>query len=357
MNRPTAAWATLGVFVALAAAAPWLIGEGGIGLLFEVLLMLAMAQLWNLLAGYTGLVSLGLQCFVGLGGYTTIFSANALGVSPYWVLPLAPLVCGIIAAISAIFLFRLRDAYFSISTWVFSEVVAMLVFIAPGLGHVTGMTLETARDIDYGTFLAVNFWLAAALAPATIAAIYGLMHARLGLGMLSVRDNELAAASIGVDVWRNRFIAYVAAAAGCGLAGGITFMAALFITVTTAFDLNWVVAMIFIVIIGGIGTLEGPIIGTAIYYGVRELFTNVLALTGSWYLIALGSVAVLTMLVAPKGLWPFLRGRLGIDWLSISHPLPAVRSAAIPGHSATEASLGRQPADQSRRPLSMVRHS
>ncbi len=140
--------------------------------------------------------------------------------------------------------------------------------------------------------------------------------------MLSVRDNEIAAASVGVDVWRNRFIAYVAAAAGCGLAGGITFMAALFITVTTAFDLNWVVAMIFIVIIRGIGTLEGPIVGTVIYYGIRELFTNVFALSGSWYLIALGTVAVITMLVAPRGIWPFVRDRLGIEWLSITRKLP-----------------------------------
>ena len=148
--------ATLGVFIVLAAAAPWLVGDGGIGLLFEVLLMLAMAQLWNLLAGYTGLVSMGLQCFVGLGGYTTIFAANTLSVSPYWVLPLAPIVCGLVGAFSALFLFRLRDAYFSISTWVFAEVVAMLVFIAPGLGHVTGMTLTTARGIDYETFLLAN---------------------------------------------------------------------------------------------------------------------------------------------------------------------------------------------------------
>ena len=79
-------------------------------------------------------------------------------------------------------------------------------------------------------------------------------------------------------------------------------MAALFITVTTGFDLNWVVAMIFIVIIGGIGTLEGPIIGTVIYYGVRELFTNVFALSGSWYLIALGVVAVSAKLIARRGI-------------------------------------------------------
>ncbi len=322
MKQLTAPLVTLGTFAVLAAAAPWLVGDGGVGLLFEVLLMLAMAQLWNLLAGYTGLVSMGLQCFVGVGGYTTIFAANNLSVSPYWVLPLAPLVSGLIAALSALFLFRLRDAYFSISTWVFSEVVAMLVFITPGLGHVTGMTLETARDIDYQIFLLVNFWIAAALAGGVVIGIYVLLHTSLGLGILSVRDNKIAAASIGVNVWRNRFIAYVAAAAGCGLAGGISFLAALFITVTTGFDLNWVVAMIFIVIIGGIGTLEGPIVGTIVYYGIRELLTNIFALSGTWYLVALGTVAVLTMLFAPRGIWPFIRDRHGIEWLGISRKLP-----------------------------------
>ena len=176
---------TLIVFVVFAAAAPWLFGDGGVGLLLEILLMLAMAQLWNLLARYTGLVSMGLQRFVGLGGYATIFAANNLEVSPYWVLPVAPIVCGLVAAASAPLLFRLRDAYFSISTWVFSEVVAMLVFIAPGFGHYR-MTLMTARDIDYETFLLVNFWIASALAAGVVIGIYLLLHSRLGLGMLSV---------------------------------------------------------------------------------------------------------------------------------------------------------------------------
>ncbi len=324
---------TLIVFVVFAAVTPWLFGDGGVGLLFEVLLMLAMAQLWNLLAGYTGLVSMGLQCFVGLGGYATIFTANSLDVSPYWVLPVAPIVCGLVAAASAPFLFRLRDAYFSISTWVFSEVVAMLVFIAPGFGHVTGMTLMTAREIDYETFLLVNFWIASALAAGIVIGIYLLLHSRLGLGMLSVRDDEVAAASVGVNVWRNRLIAYVVAAAGCGLAGAISFMAALFITVTAGFDLNWVVAMIFIVIIGGIGTLEGPIIGTIIYYGVRELFTNVFALSGSWYLIALGVVAVSAVLIAPRGIWPFIRDQLCIEWLNVSQRLSI---AAVPNIGGRE---------------------
>ena len=322
MRRLLAPAATLTAFVIGAAVAPWILGDGGISFLFEVLLMLAMAQLWNLLAGYTGLVSMGLQCFVGLGGYATIFVSNYFFISPYWALPAAPLVCGVVGALSALCLFRLRDAYFAISTWVFSEIVAVLIFMAPGLGHVTGMTLQTARLVDFETFLIANFWIAAAIAGGTVLGIYLLMRSQLGLGITSVRDNEIAATSIGVNVWRNRFIAYVAAAAGCGLAGGVSFMAALFITVTTAFDLNWVVAMIFIVIIGGIGTIEGPIVGTIIYYGIRELFTNVFALTGSWYLIALGSAAVITMLVAPAGIWPTLRDWLGIEWLSVRRRVP-----------------------------------
>ena len=193
---------------------------------------------------------MGLQCFVGIGGYTVIFLSNALEAPAYWVLPAAPVVCGCVAAITAVFLLRLRDAYFSISTWVLAEIVAMLVFVAPGLGHVTGMTLVTARLLDFDTFERINFWLAGLIAAGSFVGCYLVLKSPLGLGMTSARDNELAASSIGVNVWHNRFIAYVASAALCGLAGGLSFTAAMFVTVTTAFDMNWVVAMIFIVIVG-----------------------------------------------------------------------------------------------------------
>ena len=111
MKRPSPPLITLIAFVAAAATAPWIISDGSISLLFEVLLMLAMAQLWNLLAGRTGLVSMGLQCFVGLGGYTTIFASNSLSVSPYWVLPLAPLVCGVHALLHPAALRRVRGRH------------------------------------------------------------------------------------------------------------------------------------------------------------------------------------------------------------------------------------------------------
>jgi branched-chain amino acid transport system permease protein len=168
---------------------------------------------------------------------------------------------------------------------------------------------------------------------------YWLMRSRVGLGLMTVRDNDLAATSIGVDVWRNRFIAFVVSAAGTGLAGAVSFNATLYVAPSFAFDPNWVVAMMFIVLIGGIGTLEGPILGSIIYFALREVATDVLALSGTWYLVALGAAAMATMLFAPAGLWPVVRDRLGIDWLSVRRrpPAPEVASAVLRVRDATAA--------------------
>jgi branched-chain amino acid transport system permease protein len=171
----------------------------------------------------------------------------------------------------------------------------------------------------------VTFWMSAAVASGAVIGTYLLMRSRIGLALMAVRDNDLAATSIGVDVWRNRFIAFVISAAGCGLAGAIGFNATLYVAPGFAFDPNWVVAMMFIVLMGGIGTLEGPILGTIIYFALREVVTDVLNLPASWYLVALGAVAMAAMLFAPAGLWPMVRDRFRIDWLSVRRwpPLPA----------------------------------
>jgi branched-chain amino acid transport system permease protein len=326
--------------VIAAAAAPWLLGEGILRLLSELLLMLAMAQMWNLLAGYAGLVSMGQQVFVGLGAYCLYMTSISLQLSPYWVLPVAPCFCAAVAAVMALFLFRLREAYFAIGTWVLSEVVSLVISKIDGLGGERGMGLPTARLIDPRWLEPLTFWISAAIAAAAVAGTYALLRSRVGLGLMTVRDNDVAAASIGVDVWRNRFIAFVIAAAGCGLAGAVSFTATLYVAPSFAFDPNWVVAMMFIVLIGGIGTLEGPILGTVIYFALRELVTIVWGLSAGWYLVGLGMVAIATMLFEPAGLWPIVRDRLGIDWLSVRRvpptPPPSVagRAAAPRGASS-----------------------
>jgi branched-chain amino acid transport system permease protein len=315
------AWTLALVTVPLVVVAPWLVGEGVLRFASEALLMLAMAQMWNLLAGYAGLVSMGQQVFVGLGAYGLFVASISLKVAPFWTLPLAPLLCAAVAAVVALFLFRLREAYFAIGTWVFSEVVSLLISKTERLGGERGMGLPTARLVGAQWLEPLTFWISAAIAVGAVAGTCALLRSRIGLGLMTVRDNEVAAASVGVDVWRNRFIAFVLAAAGCGLAGAVNFTATLYVAPGFAFDPNWVVAMMFIVIIGGIGTLEGPILGVVIYFALRELLTVAFGLTGGWYLVGLGVVAVATMLFEPAGLWPLLRPRLGGDWLSVRrHP-------------------------------------
>lgn len=306
----------------LIAAAPVLIGEGALRFLTECLLVLSMAQMWNLLAGYAGLVSFGHQVFVGAGAYALFEISGSMDISPYWVLPSAPLVCAIIAAVIALPLFRLREAYFAIAMWVFSEIVAAFVTKSSVLGGTSGLPLTSSRLLDLDWFEPVMFWIAGGLALGSIGGLFLLMRSGFGLGLMSVRDNDLAAMSVGVDVQRNRFIVFVLSAAGCGLAGAVSFLGNLYISPAAAFDVNWVVYMMFIVMIGGIGTLEGPIIGTVIFFGLREIITDQLGLSAGWYLVALGTVAVVVMLWSPRGLWPPLRDRFGIRLLGVARKAP-----------------------------------
>src|SRR5262249_53054627 len=155
--------------VVAVAAAPWAIGEGVLRLLSEMLLMLAMAQMWDLLAGYAGLVSMGQQGFIGLGAYSLYLTSISLAVAPCWVLPGAPCFCALVAAVVALFLFRLREAYFAIGTWVFSEVVSLIVSKIERLGGERGMGLPTARLVDARWLEPLTFWISAAIAVGAVA--------------------------------------------------------------------------------------------------------------------------------------------------------------------------------------------
>jgi len=308
--------------ILLSAGAPFVLGDGALRLWTEALLILTMAQMWNLLAGYAGLVSFGHQVFVAAGAYALFLAAEALNVSPYWVLPLAPLAAAFLAALVALPLFRLRDAYFSIGIWVFSEIVATLVTKSSLTGATAGLPLKTSSLMDLDWFEPTLFWIASVQALAATAGLLLLMRSEFGLGIMSVRDNDVAAMSVGVDVQRNRLIVFVISAAGCGAAGAVNFLSNLYLSPASAFDVSWVVNMMFIVVIGGIGTLEGPIIGTLLFFALREVVTGQLGLAGGWYLVALGSVAVGTMLWSPRGLWPALSARWGLRFMSVERKAP-----------------------------------
>jgi branched-chain amino acid transport system permease protein len=305
-------------------ALPLVAGRALVQDLIFIFYMLTLAQFWNLLAGYAGLVSVGQQTFVGLGGYLLFAFTLLLGLDPLLAILLAGIVAALLAIPTAFVVFRLQGAYFAVGTWVMAEVYRLIFAQAKELGGGTGTSLPPIvtnsiigidwirQALDLRTPAArdvLTYWTALAIAAGSALAIYLVLRSRRGLALAAIRDSTLAAQSVGVDIFRAKLWIYVFAAAGTGMAGALIYLQKARISPDAAFSvLDWTAYVIFIVVIGGIGTLEGPIIGVMIFY----LMQTYLASFGSWYLILLGALAIATMLFAPKGIWGHFSQRFGI---------------------------------------------
>ncbi len=281
-------------------------------LLAEMLTFVALASLWNLLAGYAGLVSVGQQAFVGLGGYLLFALAILLEVHPIAAILIAGPIGALVAVPIALLIFRLRGAYFAIGTWVVAEVFRLLASQISVLGGGSGTSLPAAVVVAMAPNRQMRefeiYWLALALTAIVLGAIVALLRSRHGLALTAIRDNEQAAQSNGIDVWRIKFIVYVLTAFATSMIGALIFLQKLRISPDTAFSVNdWTAFVIFITVIGGIGRIEGPIIGTIIFFMLRQTLADL----GSLYLLMMGAVAIAVMLWAPKGLWGIFAERLG----------------------------------------------
>jgi branched-chain amino acid transport system permease protein len=310
--------------VALAVVLPAFADRGLIQDLFFILTMLTLAQFWNLLAGYGGLVSVGQQAFVGIGAYAMFAGVILWGWDPVPAILLGGLAGVALAVPTAFFAFRLQGAYFAIGTWVIAEVTRLLVAQWKALGGGTGTSLPREVTSDILGVAAVQalfgvreaaardilaYWLALALAVATISGIYWLLRNRLGLALAAVRDNTEAARSVGVDAGRMKWFVFLIAALGTGLVGALIFVQTARISPDAAFSVtNWTAYVIFIVVIGGIGTIEGPILGVLVFFALQSLLADF----GTWYLLTLGLIAIVVMLFAPRGLWGLVQARTGL---------------------------------------------
>lgn len=309
------------VVLALAAGPAWL-QPSHLTLLATVCLTLTLAQMWNLLAGYAGLVSVGQQAFVGLGGYALLVFTAFAGVPPLLAIPLAGLAAAVLAIPTAAVVFRLKGAYFAIGTWVAAEVY-MLTFAQIGaLGGGSGMSLplDVVRAVAPAPAMriSVTYWLALALAVGSVALVYALLRSRYGLALAAIRDSEPAAASLGVDTARAKYVVYVVAAFVTGLAGALYLLSNLRISPASGFSvMEYTAYVIFIVVIGGVGRIEGPIVGTIIFFVLRGFLSDL----GSVYLIILGVIAVGVMLVAPRGLWGLAVSRFGVELFPVQRRL------------------------------------
>ncbi len=303
--------AVLGVALALAAlSAPLWAGRASMRLMVEILAYLALAQMWNLMAGYAGLVSIGQQAWVGVGGYALFALSIWGGVPPLLAIPLAGLLAAALAAPAGLVLFRLSGAYFAIGAWVVAEVFRLGVAQSTTLGGGSGLSLPPAlvRAIaaDAVTRDAIIYYAALLLGVGSVALVYAVLRRNTGLALMAVRDSEAAAASLGVDTQRLKFSVWLIAAFGAGCAGALLFLQKLRISPAAAFSVqDWTAFVIFIVVIGGVGSIEGPIVGVLVFFLLREFMADL----GAWYLVILGAAAIAVMLKAPRGLWGLITDR------------------------------------------------
>jgi ABC-type branched-subunit amino acid transport system permease subunit len=315
-SRRNVAWTGAGALIVVVVLAffPYIVYSGTTAILVQAFIVLTLASMWNLLAGYAGLVSVGQQAFVGLGAYFVLILAIH-GSSPFAALPVAAIGCGVVALPLWWLVSRLRSGYFAIATWVLAATIMLIIEKFSSIGGGTGMPLPGFAGMNPTLIIAYTYWAGLAVTVAALAAVYLLLRSRLGLVLTAIRDDEVAARSSGARVGLARMLVFLVAGVGCGAAGAVLAISQLQVQPSSVFDVQWTAEMAFATIIGGLGTIEGPIIGTIVYMVLQQT----LASFNAWYLIILGLVAILVAVFARRGLWGLVDERLNVRLFPVGY--------------------------------------
>ena len=291
-------------------------------LLTQFLSMLVIAVMWNLLAGYADIVSIGQHAFVGIGAYAFYGFAVLAGVDPLAALPLAGATALLFAFPVMLIIFRLREAYLAVGSWVVAETLMLIAGKLAAFGGGSGVSMPVSVVKSLGTHpidrYQTIYWLSFGLAALALASTFLLMRSRVGVGLMAMRDDEEGAGAIGVNLVRSRILCFLWAAPFLGIAGGVITLQKLRVAPPASFSIvDWTVYVIFIVVIGGIGSFEGPIIGAMVFFLIRQYLD-----IGVWHFILLGVLSIAVILVEPRGLWGLLRRVVPSDLIPVSHAPP-----------------------------------
>jgi branched-chain amino acid transport system permease protein len=271
--------------------------------LFLFFIYLAMANMWNLLAGYSGLTSLCQPAFLGLAGYTMAIG-TWIGI-PWWVgLMSGTVVAAIFALLISAPVFRLSGVYFAIGTLVVPEALRIIFYLWRPVGGKmhgagAGYMIRGIADVSMNQI----YWLALILGIGSIFLVGFILRSKLGLGLAAIRDNERAAASCGVYVFRLKLYTFIIAAAVTGFAGAIFYLYQGYIEPSATFNVKWTMTLLLATVIGGMRTEEGPIFGTAVFVFLYFL----LARYGGYSLLIQGLILMVIMLLSPQGIVGVLR--------------------------------------------------
>lgn len=309
-NFKVALGALIVAALALLPFVPGAIDNYYFSLLFFVFLYAIMAQGWNLVVGYAGQISLGQHAFFGLGAYTTaiLWSNNFLYGSLYeaypriyYFDPITMALSGLVAAIAAVLiglplLSKLRGDYFALGTLGFGEIVRVLFVNG---GTFTGGAFGVIAPSSTFETLLPHYWTGLGLTVGLALALQWLVKSRYGLALIAVRDDEMAASANGVDILRTKILAFAGSAFIAGVCGSLYSYYIFHVGPDSVFNLEWMLLPLMMTVVGGTGTIWGPVIGAFVMYVIFD-FAKVWV--PDYHPIIAGLTIILAMLFMPSGI-------------------------------------------------------
>lgn len=271
--------------------------------LFYFFVFLAAANMWNLLAGFSGLLALCPAAFIGLAGYAMTI-LTWLGIPFYVGIIAGGVSAALFAMLISFSVFRMKGVYFAIGTLVVPAILR-LVFLrwrpvggelqGGGAGYMVKGVSAIPADVSY--------WLGLAVGLASVILIRIILRSKFGLGLAAIRDDDISAASSGIDVFRLKLFSFIIAAFVMGIAGAIFYTYQGYIEPNSAFDINWLMIVLLATVMGGIGLEWGPFVGTVIVVILEFQLARYAGIS----LLIQGIILVVIMLVAPQGLLGLIR--------------------------------------------------
>ena len=266
--------------------------------LILVLLYITLGSAWNILGGVAGQLSLGHAAFFGIGAYTAAIIASKSALSPWWAVILGPVVVLPIALIVGWICFRLRGPYFTLATIAVGEVVRLVALNWSQLtGGAVGVVIRPS--IFSGTSKIPYYYIILILAFATVALSHRISRRKLGYYLMAIREDEETAESIGIDTTRYKLVALAISATLTAIGGAFYANYFMFVDPTIVLPLALSVEIVLMAIVGGLGTVAGPVLGAVLLKLSSEVFRNEFSKAN---LLIYGALLVVVILFMPGGL-------------------------------------------------------
>lgn len=291
--------------------------------MFKIFLYITMGTMWNLMSGFTGMTSLGQQVFIGIAGYSVAVMTSTYKMSMWMGLLVGAVIGVVFAFILSFVLFRMRGMYFAVATWLIAEAVKLWFTSWPYVKQGAGMTVAV-KQIPKVRELYIY---ALTLMIIALVVVYILLRTKTGLGLTAMRDDADASSSVGVNIFKSKLMCYLICSLFIALCGGLFALQKGSVLPSSSFGIDWTVSMVFIVILGGVGTMAGPILGGIIYVILSEF----LAHYPGWSNIILGAIAILVIIFLPDGIIGTLQKKLNFEIFSqkrLSEPKKSLKQKA-----------------------------